>query len=149
LTALARLPSPAEVVLIVDDESDAQRLFRRMLVSAGRGYRVLRATDGRHALAVLRDERPDVVLLDLAMPGVDGFQFLARKNADPRLRDIPVVVLSARDPSGQPIVSGALAVTRGDGLSLAQLLRCVETISGILSPAVQADDRAPTGATAG
>jgi len=127
-----------KTILVVDDEPEALRLFRRMLASTGRGYRVLRAANGRQALAILRSERPDAILLDLVMPEMDGFQLLAAKNADPALRDIPVVAISARDPAGQPILSNALAVTRGGGLSTPQLLACIEALSRILSPAGRA-----------
>jgi signal transduction histidine kinase/CheY-like chemotaxis protein len=133
LEALDRLELRGKRVLIVDDEPDAQRLFRRMLTSAGRGYRVLRATEGRHALNILREERPDVILMDLVMPEMDGFELLAAKSADPALRDIPAVILSARDPAGQPVVSKTLAVTRQGGLTVAQLLRCIEALSVILA----------------
>ena len=126
-------------VLIADDEPDAVRLFWRTLAGAGPGrrYRVLTASDGRQALEILRRQRPDVVLLDLVMPDVDGYAFLAEKNADPELRGIPVLVISARDPAGQPIVSNALAVTRAGGLSLPHLLSCFEALSAILSPLSQ------------
>ena len=133
LEALDRLCLEGRKVLIVDDEPDALRLFRRMLIASGRGYRVLRATEGRHALNIMREESPDVVLLDLVMPDMDGFQLLAERAADPVLRDIPVVVISARDPAGQPIVSSALYVTRGGGLSIQQLLRSIAALSQILS----------------
>ncbi|MBI2941934.1 MAG: response regulator [Chloroflexi bacterium] len=83
LAAVERLTFRGKTVLIVDDEPDAQRLFRRMLISADQDYRVLRATDGRHAMSILREEHPDLVLLDLVMPEVDGFQLLAEKSANP------------------------------------------------------------------
>jgi len=149
LETLDRLQLRGRTALIVDDEPDAQRLFRRMLTSSGRGYRVLRATEGRHALNILRTQRPDVVLLDLAMPDMDGFQLLAAKSADPALHDIPVVVISARDPAGQPIVSNALAVTRRGGLSMAQLLRCIEAISEVLSIEGPTGGRGPSAALPG
>jgi len=133
LAALERLNVHRGTILIVDDEPEALRLFRRMLASTGRGYRVLRATNGQQALSLLREEHPDVLLLDLIMPEMDGFQLLAAKAEDPTLRDIPVVVISARDPSGQPIVSNALAVTQKDGLSMAQLVQCIEALTRILA----------------
>jgi len=133
LEALARLQLRGKTVLIVDDEPDAQRLFRRMLISSGRGYRVLRAAEGQHALNIMREQRPDVVLMDLLMPDMDGFHLLAAKSADPALRAIPTLVISARDPMGQPIVSNALAVTRHGGLSSQQLLRCIASLSEILT----------------
>jgi CheY-like chemotaxis protein len=119
--------------LIVDDEPDALQLFGRMLALPGRGYRVLLARDGREAMGILEQYRPDAILLDLVMPNMDGFQLLEARKGDPALRDIPVVVISARDPAGQPIVSSALAVTRGGGLSVRQLLASIEAVGEILS----------------
>ena len=144
LTALDRLQLCGKTVLVVDDEPDALRLFWRILVSASRGYRVLTASDGHQALQILREQHPDAILLDLVMPDMDGFQVLAAKNEDPTLRDIPTVVISARDPAGQPIVSNALAVTRGGGLSIHQLLASIEALSRILTPTSQLGDLALT-----
>jgi len=140
LATLDRLDLHEGTVLIVDDEPEALRLFRRMVASAERGYRVLRATNGQQALNILREEHPDALLLDLVMPEMDGFQLLATKAEDPTLRDIPVVVISARDPSGQPIVSNALAITQRDGLSMSQLVECIEALTRILATTGQVGD---------
>jgi CheY-like chemotaxis protein len=113
-----------------------------MLTSAGRGYQVLTAPDGRQAWAMLQNERPDVLLLDLMMPEMDGFELLAAKNADPALAGIPTIVLSARDPLGQPIVSKSFAVTSQSGLSLAQLLAGITALSKVGAPAPAASDSA-------
>ncbi|MCC7353189.1 MAG: response regulator, partial [Anaerolineae bacterium] len=87
LAALDRLPlrekgeeKPDITVLVVDNEPDAIQLFWRVLVSVGDRYRVLTASDGYQAMQVLREQRPDVILLDLVMPGMDGLQVLAAKN---------------------------------------------------------------------
>ena len=134
LAALDRARLQTGTILVVDDEPDAVRLFWRVLNSSGRSYRVLTARNGRQALEVMRELRPDVVLLDLVMPEMDGFAFLAAKNEDPALRDVPVVVISAQDPNRKPIVSDVLSVTRSGGLSVHHLLACLEAISTILSP---------------
>jgi CheY-like chemotaxis protein len=140
LTTLDQLDLKGKTVLIIDDEPDALRFFRRVLIASGRDYRILRAVDGQQGMRILREQEVDVILLDLVMPHMDGFRFLAEKNQDHVLRDIPVVVTSARDPAGQPVVSNALAVTCGGGLSVPQLLACIDTLSGILSTAAQAND---------
>ena len=88
-------------------------------------------------MRILCEQRPDAVLLDLITPNMDGFEFLVRKGQDDALRDVPVIVVSARDPMGQPIVSNTMAVTQRGGLSTSQVLACIESISGILSPAGQ------------
>jgi CheY-like chemotaxis protein len=121
-------------VLVVDDHPEALQLFARMLSSAERGYRVIRAESGPRALSLLRQQRPDVVLLDLIMPGMDGFQVLQEKGQDPAIRDIPVIVITSKDPSGEPIVSDGLTVTRSGGLSVRDLLGCIQAVSEVLSP---------------
>ncbi len=146
LEVLDRLQLKGRTVLVVDDEPDALHLFRRLLRAAGRGYRVLSAGDGRQALAILHQEPVHALLVDLSMPEMDGFQLLAAKNEDPALRSIPAAVISARDPAGQPILASALAVTRGGGLSLAQLLACIEALTRVLAPGQPTADRAPRAA---
>jgi CheY-like chemotaxis protein len=137
LATLESLGVMAGTIVVADDEPDARRLFWRMLSSAGRGYRVLTAANGREALDLLQAEHPAAVLLDLVMPELDGWQLLAARDADPTLRPIPFLITSARDPTGEPIVSDALTVTRGGGLSLPQLLSCIEAVTAILSPVKQ------------
>ncbi|NOZ26880.1 MAG: response regulator [Chloroflexi bacterium] len=142
LSALEDLGEEVESVLIVDDEPEVVRLFSRMIASADRSYRVLRANDGQRALDLLRARRPDTMLLDLILPGMDGFQVLREKQRDPSIRDIPVIAISSRGPIGQPIVSDMLHVTRGGGLSMRDLAACIEAVSEALVPSDRAGDRA-------
>lgn len=134
LTVIQQVAPHAVTVLLVDDDPDALLMFRRMLASSGRDYRVLRAENGRQALQVLGEQRPDLILLDLVMPSLDGFQFLVEKERDIGLRSIPVVVVSAQDPQGQPIVSHTVAVTHSQGISVRQLLGLIEATVHLLSP---------------
>lgn len=143
LTAIDKLDQPIKTILLVDDEPELLQLFRRMLVGAGRGYRVLRASDGQQALAILKRETVDLVLLDLVMPEMDGMQFLEAKAKDPRLQGLRVILISALDPNGQPIVCNSLAVTRGGGLSASNLLSCFEALIQILAPVVEPTGREP------
>jgi signal transduction histidine kinase/CheY-like chemotaxis protein len=154
LEALKRLGDHVETVLVVDDEADARQLFRRMLSGDGRPdgarrYRVLRAANAKQAFELLDRERVDAILLDLVMPEMDGFQVLAALRADARLREIPVIVVSARDPLGQPVASPTLAVTSRGGLSAAELLASIEALSAILSKAAPPAGPAPTGTPRG
>jgi signal transduction histidine kinase/CheY-like chemotaxis protein len=134
LDTLAEIGDEVKRVLLVDDEPEALQLFSRMLSSAEPSYEVLQATSGQRALGLLRQRRPDAMLLDLVMPGMDGFQVLDAKVEDPSIRDIPVVVISSKDPAGEPIVSDALTVTRSGGLTVPDVLRCIQSVSQILSP---------------
>jgi CheY-like chemotaxis protein len=133
LSALAQVGEGVETVLLVDDEPEVLQLFARILSTADHRYRVLRARDGQRALELLRERRPDVMVLDLIMPDLDGFQVLEAKGRDPSIRSIPVIVLSSRDPVGGPIVSDALSVTRGGGLSVRDLLNCIQAVSRVLN----------------
>jgi len=143
LSVLDELGVGIRRVLLVDDEPEVLQLFTRMLFSAGRGYEVLQARNVQRALALLRERRPDVVLLDLVMPEMDGFQFLHEMRKDPAVREIPVVVISSRDPSGEPIVSDVLTVVRGGGISGRDLLACAQAISEILLSAPPARPAPP------
>jgi two-component system alkaline phosphatase synthesis response regulator PhoP/two-component system response regulator VicR len=81
-------------VLAVDDETNIRRLIEVNLLRAG--YRVTTACDGQDALDKLGRERPDMVLLDVMMPRIDGFELLRRLKADPDTADIPVLMLTAK-----------------------------------------------------
>jgi CheY-like chemotaxis protein len=82
-------------VLIVDDDHDVREALREVLQD--HGYDVLEAVNGHDALALLRGETlpPCLILLDIMMPVMDGWQFREAQQSDPRLAKIPVVVLSA------------------------------------------------------
>jgi len=80
-------------VLIVEDDDDV-REFMQLLVSTA-GYETMTARDGQDALVKMRQRRPCIVLLDLQMPRMDGWEFRARQMQDLSLSDIPVVCVTA------------------------------------------------------
>jgi adenylate cyclase len=86
----------AGVVLVVDDQAPNRRLLDAVLTP--RGYRVLAASSGEEALQTLQEERADVVLLDILMPGIDGYEVCRRIRSDPATAILPVVMITA---SGQ------------------------------------------------
>jgi signal transduction histidine kinase/CheY-like chemotaxis protein len=131
---LASLGTGIKTVLIVDDEEDALHLLARHLEADEHGYRILQVTNGQRALSMLRSRRPDVMLLDLIMPGMDGFQVLEEKRRDATISDIPVIVISSRDPAGDPIVSNTFTVTHSGGLSQRDLITCIQALGRILAP---------------
>ena len=83
-------PSP---LLIVDDNSMNRIILSRYITKLG--YRATLAENGRQALDKLQGEPFDLVLLDVEMPQMDGYQVLEQLKANPRLRDIPVIMISA------------------------------------------------------
>jgi adenylate cyclase len=82
-------------ILIVDDDETSREMLARRLRPCG--YAVTATSNGLQALALARGQKFDLVLLDMVMAGLDGFQVLARFKADPHLRDLPVIMLSALD----------------------------------------------------
>ena len=80
-------------VLIVEDDELNRDSLRRLL--RRRGYDILLAVDGEEALAVARAERPDVILMDMRLPGIDGWEATRRLKADPETRAIPIIALTA------------------------------------------------------
>ncbi len=95
---LRRFASGAGVggsVLVIDDDADTREWLRRTLI--GEGWEVMTAQNGRAALDALRIGRPDLILLDLIMPEMDGFEFLAQVRKDTALATVPVVVVTAAD----------------------------------------------------
>lgn len=95
-TPLAEASPPAGgSVLVVDDDPGNRDLVTRCL--SPHGHEVLAMEHGRWALEILKAERVDVILLDLAMPEMNGYETLTRLKADPRLAEVPVVVVSGTD----------------------------------------------------
>src|SRR5262245_25559404 len=90
-------PSGEDVdrILLVDDDSSNLDILRHIL--AGRGYRLFVSTSGENALEVARRVRPLLILLDVMMPGIDGYETCQRLKADVELRDAAVIFLSALD----------------------------------------------------
>ncbi|WP_231607665.1 ATP-binding response regulator [Streptacidiphilus albus] len=116
-------------VLCADDDGGFRESFRPVLERLAE--RVVEVDEGHLVVDAIRRERPDAVLLDLSMPGADGFAVLDRLAAEPQLRDIPVVVVTSADPATVPRhrLSHARAVLGKRTLTLHQLqdLLAVET----------------------
>jgi len=80
------------IILVGDDDPSLRELIRAVL---GPRYRFVEAADGREVLAVARDIRPDLIVLDVMLPGLNGIEVLDELRADDRLRATPVVVITA------------------------------------------------------
>lgn len=82
-------------MLVADDNGDTRRVVRWMLEQ--KGYTVIEAEDGRQAVAAALNRRPDLILMDLVMPVVDGFDAVRQVREHEELRGVPVVAMTARD----------------------------------------------------
>lgn len=131
---LGRLGRSVRSVLVVDDSPDMVRLLARTIRALGRRYQVRQATGGAEALAVMREHRPDVVLLDLLMPDVDGYAVIDAMRAEEQLREVPVVVISARGTAPDAPASGVIGVARAGGLSTGEMMGCLKACFDALSP---------------
>jgi threonine synthase len=85
-------------IVIVDDNEDARRLIRRILQAQG-NYNLFEAASGRQAIELTRKELPDLMILDLMMPEIDGFAVLDALKANPQTAPIPVIVVTAKELS--------------------------------------------------
>jgi len=80
--------------LIADDKSEVVELVKATL--EGGDYQTISASDGREALEKIKREKPDLVLLDIIMPRMDGFEVLSEVKKDPRTKEIPIIMLTAK-----------------------------------------------------
>lgn len=113
-------------ILVIDDNADMVRLLARMIQSLGRRYRVWQATSGREALALLAERQPDLIILDLLMPEVDGYAVLRAMRESNRLRAVPVVVISAGPPGADAPGVSLVQIGRPGLLSLSETISCVK-----------------------
>lgn len=87
----------AKILLVEDNELNRDMLSRRL---TRRGYTVVVAEDGEQALALARSDRPDLVLMDMSLPGIDGWEATRRLRADPDIAGIRVIALTAHAMAG-------------------------------------------------
>ena len=96
LASLERLDQRVQRIAIIEDNPEAVRLLRRVLQAHGE-YQIDEAYDGEAGLKMVRQAPPDLILLDLMMPRLDGFGLLDALKADERLKEVPIIVVTARD----------------------------------------------------
>ena len=129
-------PEALTVVYVEDNLSNLQ-LVEGMLGRLPHRVQLLSATDGRRGLELIRRQRPDAVLLDLQLPGLSGEAILREMRADPALRDVPVLMLSAdvTESSRQWLLEAGARAYLGKPLDLHQFLRAVSAaLASTLSP---------------
>jgi threonine synthase len=121
LAALSRVaPDRFPCIVLADDSSDARRLIRRILQSQG-NFTIHEAENGQQALSLVENEHPDLIILDLMMPEMDGFAVLDALRAKPETSDIPVIVSTAKEltPEEKAGLKGQIQalLQKGDFLS--------------------------------
>lgn len=95
----------APTILVVEDDPVNRELMVELLTA--HGYEVCEAEDGKTAIDMARAERPRLILMDLGLPGLDGIETTRRLKADPVLRSIPIVVVTAHSQLKEPLARAA------------------------------------------
>jgi CheY-like chemotaxis protein len=122
-------------VLVVDDDPDTVRLLEIMLTSTPEAPRVWKAYDGQQALEIMQTRVPDLIFIDLLMPGLDGERTIAQMRIDHRLRAVPVVVVSARDMVGDTATLGThIGVYSQRPVSITEGVKRLQALLDALTP---------------
>jgi chemosensory pili system protein ChpA (sensor histidine kinase/response regulator) len=131
-------PARTPLVMVVDDSLTVRRVTQRLLVREG--YRVALAKDGLDALEHLAEERPVVLLSDIEMPRMDGFDLVRNVRADPRLADLPVIMITSRIAQKHREYAAELGVQHylGKPYSEDELLTLVAQYAGASAPDILA-----------
>ncbi|MEE8542248.1 MAG: Hpt domain-containing protein [Gammaproteobacteria bacterium] len=133
--AAGRAPAPMRleqqiVALVVDDSITVRRVTQKLLERYG--VRVLTARDGLDAVGIIQDHEPDIILLDIEMPRMDGYQFATHVRNDPKLENVPIIMITSR--SGEKHRARAIEIGVNDYLSKpfqeGQLKKAIETLLG-------------------
>jgi threonine synthase len=116
LGSLEQIDGRVHSIAIIEDDPQSALLLRRILQTRGE-YRIFEARDGIEGLEIVRRERPDLILLDLMMPGMDGFALLEAFKADENMRAVPVIVITAKDltPAERERLSGQIELLMQKG----------------------------------
>lgn len=131
--ALRRAAPDARSLLIVDDDPAAVRLLERMVHAGAKEYRVFRAYSGREALARVHAQRPDAMLLDLAMADGNGVWLLSRLRQDPETANTPTIVVTGRDVQ-QPRQTGSISITSAAGFAVTETLGYLRALLSAVPP---------------
>ncbi len=146
--ALRQFGPALESIMIIDDNRDIVRLFGQTLRSINPEFQIRSAYDGRDGIALMQDEPPDLLMLDVLMPEMDGFEVIDAMQRSAALADVPIVLISAKGASEliTPAIQGEITIARGAGYAPLELVACVQAlIDSIRPPANQKLARARRG----
>jgi signal transduction histidine kinase/CheY-like chemotaxis protein len=130
--AVRAIGTTVKRILIVDDGADDREVLSLQLRAIDDALEIETIASGEEALEVMRVRVPDLVLLDIIMPQMDGWQVLTLKQEDAAIRHIPVILVSAEDPQQRPITGELIVGTIGQGLSVNKLLDCSQALAALL-----------------
>lgn len=102
-------------ILVVDDEPQIRDLIKDRLTLSN--YTVLTASDGKEALDVARENQPDLILMDIAMPEIDGYTTCSKLKKDSKTKSIPVLLLTGKDLESKSVIERCSAVGAYDYIS--------------------------------
>ncbi len=133
LDTMRGLGEHVDKVLIVDDDVDFVRLLARLLDDTPlRRYHILRAHGGHEALQMIRHHAPDLVLLDLVLPDLDGAEVIERIRADPACGSMPIVIVSAEEEiEGIRSLRGTMHIAKGSGLLPGEIVQWIQSAMDI------------------
>jgi len=119
---------PRARVLVVDDEADLVRILQFGLEAIG--YHVDTASDGQEGLKKARELKPDIILLDLMLPKLDGYKVCRLLKFDERYKNIPIIILSARTQEGDQLLAMEMGANRfvTKPYDFAEVLKHIETL---------------------
>ena len=92
-------------ILVVEDQPDSRQIIRDMV--AGTDYEITEAENGEEALAAIAKQRPDLILMDIQLPIIDGYEVTRRIKADPALRSIPIIAVTSFALDGEEHIARA------------------------------------------
>jgi two-component system cell cycle response regulator DivK len=95
----------AKCILIIEDTEDNRRILRDLLTAAD--YNLLEATDGEEGICMAAQHRPDLILMDIQLPRLDGYEAMRRIKTRPELRDIPIIAVTSYALSGDDVKAKA------------------------------------------
>ena len=95
---MTRGATMSKTILVVEDQEDNRQILRDLLASAG--FRMIEAWDGKQALTVARSQQPDLILMDIQLPILDGYEATRSIKRDPELKHIPIIAVTSYALSG-------------------------------------------------
>jgi signal transduction histidine kinase/CheY-like chemotaxis protein len=126
------IPGPKKRILIVDDDRDICKLLARMLARMDENCETFLAFSGEEALKIISNFNPDLILLDIVMGGMDGWEVLKVKNKAVELRQIPVIILSGQDTLTAHLATPLMLLAFGAGLTIDKLLLSALDFSALM-----------------